>query len=104
MVFPSAKRKKNIERQKERQAQAKREGDRGDEKRTGREGERGKGRKREREKDIEKHAEGKSTGRVGRGFNRRLQSQFSVAAFQFLKWPTRLLRARSAAESRVYTM
>lgn len=52
------------------------------------------GRKRDREIEREMRVEGKSTGRVGRGFNRRVQPQLSLAAFQFLKWLARLLRGR----------
>lgn len=44
------------------------------------------GKKKRREIEREMRVEGKSTGRVGRGFNRRVQPQLSLAAFQFLKW------------------
>lgn len=52
------------------------------------------GKKKRREIEREMRVEGKSTGRVGRGFNRRVQPQLSLAAFQFLKWLARLLRGR----------
>lgn len=54
-----------------------------------------KGKEKEtRDREREMRVEGKSTGRVGRGFNRRVQPQLSLAAFQFLKWLARLLRGR----------
>lgn len=54
-----------------------------------------KGKEKEtRDREREMRVEGKSTGRVGRGFNRRVQPQLSLAAFQFLKWLARLLRDR----------
>lgn len=95
VVFPSEKRKK-IERVRERERKGKREKRRVKERRRDRVMDREKkGKEKEtRHRERETCVEGKSTGRVGRGFNRRVQPQLSLAAFQFLKWPARLLRGR----------